>query len=419
MRVRLLGPVDVMAGTARSGRSAACGGRPSWPPWRCTSARSSAPTAWSTSVWGETAPPAALNTLQSHVSYLRTVLGGKAAIVARPPGYVLDLGDDGTDVLLAERLLRQGTQSADPARACRGPAGGAGAVARAAAGRRGRAGLAGGAGGAAGPAPRADQARPVRGEAGGRGAPAADARPGADGGRPPARRADPRAADAGAVPQRAAGRRAGRLPAAAVHPGRGARASRPSPALRELETAILRQDASLDASAARRASLRSAAPPRRRAACRSRRSCRRRWRRSPDATRSWPASTRSWRRPGGRGRRRHHRGDHRAPPAWARRRWPCTGRTGSPRGFPTGSCTSTCAASTRAGPRWTRAEALRGFLDALRRCRRSGSRPDLDARSRSTAACWPASGCSWCSTTPATPSRCGRCCPARPAAWPS
>ena len=66
-------------------------------------------------VWGETAP-AALNTLQSHVSYLRTVLG-KAAIVARAPGYLLDLGDDGTDVLLAERLLSQGAQSADPARA--------------------------------------------------------------------------------------------------------------------------------------------------------------------------------------------------------------------------------------------------------------------------------------------------------------
>ena len=67
------------------------------------------------SVWGECAP-AALNTLQSHVSYLRGVLG-KAAIVARPPGYLLDLGDDGTDVQRAERLLRRGTQSADPVRA--------------------------------------------------------------------------------------------------------------------------------------------------------------------------------------------------------------------------------------------------------------------------------------------------------------
>jgi DNA-binding SARP family transcriptional activator/tetratricopeptide (TPR) repeat protein len=67
-------------------------------------------------VWGEIAPPTALNTLQRHVSYLRGVLGSKAAIVAHPPGYRLDLGDPGTDVLLAERLLREGTQSADPRR---------------------------------------------------------------------------------------------------------------------------------------------------------------------------------------------------------------------------------------------------------------------------------------------------------------
>jgi len=114
MRVRLLGPVDVMDGgemlpvsglrrkavlatlALHAGQVVGTG--------RLVDA-----------VWGETAP-AALNTLQSHVSYLRTVLG-KAAIVARAPGYLLDLGDDGTDVLLAERLLRQGAQSADPARA--------------------------------------------------------------------------------------------------------------------------------------------------------------------------------------------------------------------------------------------------------------------------------------------------------------
>jgi len=64
-------------------------------------------------VWGECAP-AALNTLQSHVSYLRTVLEDRAAILARPPGYLLDPGPEGTDVRLAERLLRQGSQSADP-----------------------------------------------------------------------------------------------------------------------------------------------------------------------------------------------------------------------------------------------------------------------------------------------------------------
>ena len=65
-------------------------------------------------VWGDAAPPTALNTLQSHVSYLRSVLGSKAAILAKPPGYVLDLGDEGTDVRLAERLLRQASLLADP-----------------------------------------------------------------------------------------------------------------------------------------------------------------------------------------------------------------------------------------------------------------------------------------------------------------
>jgi hypothetical protein len=52
--------------------------------------------------------------LQSHVSHLRSVLGSKAAILAKPPGYVLDLGDEGTDAQLAERLLRQATRSPDP-----------------------------------------------------------------------------------------------------------------------------------------------------------------------------------------------------------------------------------------------------------------------------------------------------------------
>ena len=65
-------------------------------------------------VWGRTAPLTSLNTLQSHVSYVRTLLAGQAEILARSPGYLLELGDDGTDVRLAERLLRQGTQAADP-----------------------------------------------------------------------------------------------------------------------------------------------------------------------------------------------------------------------------------------------------------------------------------------------------------------
>jgi DNA-binding SARP family transcriptional activator/tetratricopeptide (TPR) repeat protein len=67
-------------------------------------------------VWDGTAPPTGVNTLQRHVSYLRGVLGRKAAITARPPGYLLDLDGDFTDVQLAEQLLRRGTQSPDPVR---------------------------------------------------------------------------------------------------------------------------------------------------------------------------------------------------------------------------------------------------------------------------------------------------------------
>ena len=118
MRVRLLGPVDVMGDD---------GPRPVSGLRRkavlATLALHDGETVSTDRlvdvVWGETAPPTALNTLQSHVSHLRGVLGCKAAILARPPGYVLDVGDDATDVRVAQRLLRQGTQSADPARGAR------------------------------------------------------------------------------------------------------------------------------------------------------------------------------------------------------------------------------------------------------------------------------------------------------------
>ena len=115
MRIRLLGPVDVMVdGEARmvSGlrrkavlATLALHGGEVVSVGRLVDA-----------VWGETAPSTVRNTLQSHVSYLRTLLGNKNAIVGRPPGYQLDVGDDGTDVWLAERLLRQGAQAADPVR---------------------------------------------------------------------------------------------------------------------------------------------------------------------------------------------------------------------------------------------------------------------------------------------------------------
>src|SRR6266508_2718559 len=65
-------------------------------------------------VWGDGAPATAATTLQSHVSHLRRVLGDKAAIAARPPGYVLDAGDGVTDVQAAERLIRLAARSPDP-----------------------------------------------------------------------------------------------------------------------------------------------------------------------------------------------------------------------------------------------------------------------------------------------------------------
>jgi DNA-binding SARP family transcriptional activator/tetratricopeptide (TPR) repeat protein len=76
-------------------------------------------------VWGDCPPSTPLNTLQSHVSHLRTVLGSRAAILARPPGYVLDADDVTTDMRLAERLLHQATRAPgapgapDPARRIR------------------------------------------------------------------------------------------------------------------------------------------------------------------------------------------------------------------------------------------------------------------------------------------------------------
>ena len=209
-------------------------------------------------VWGGTAP-AALNTLQSHVSYLRTVLG-KATIVARPPGYMLDLDGDGTDVLLAERLLRQGAQSADPARA-------AADLREALALWRGRpladlAGLAW----LEQQAGRLDLLREQIRHA------LSDARLAAGEHRQLVPELEQAAADHPLDEQVHA-----QLMTALYRGGRQADALAvyqrlrstlaeelglaPSPALRELETAILRQDASLDASAAGGASLRPAAPP--------------------------------------------------------------------------------------------------------------------------------------------------------------
>lgn len=68
-------------------------------------------------VWGDAAPAAAAVTLQSHLSHLRRVLGDQVAIIARAPGYLLDLGGGATDVQIAQDLIDRGTRSSDPGRA--------------------------------------------------------------------------------------------------------------------------------------------------------------------------------------------------------------------------------------------------------------------------------------------------------------
>jgi DNA-binding SARP family transcriptional activator len=68
-------------------------------------------------VWGDDGPPChAVNTLQSHISYLRRMMGGAAAIIARRPGYRLDPQQVSIDAFEAEELVRQGLRASDPAR---------------------------------------------------------------------------------------------------------------------------------------------------------------------------------------------------------------------------------------------------------------------------------------------------------------
>ncbi|MFI9550974.1 BTAD domain-containing putative transcriptional regulator [Nonomuraea endophytica] len=65
-------------------------------------------------VWDGRPPGTATNTLQRHVSYLRRELGTPGAIVARTPGYVLQLGTEPTDVRQAESLIERGMSATDP-----------------------------------------------------------------------------------------------------------------------------------------------------------------------------------------------------------------------------------------------------------------------------------------------------------------
>lgn len=66
-------------------------------------------------VWGDAPPPTAVNTVQRHVSYLRGLLADKKAISFRSPGYVLNLGPDATDAAVAHGLIESGKRCVDPA----------------------------------------------------------------------------------------------------------------------------------------------------------------------------------------------------------------------------------------------------------------------------------------------------------------
>ncbi|SCG66307.1 AfsR/SARP family transcriptional regulator [Micromonospora halophytica] len=66
-------------------------------------------------VWDGRPPSTASNSLQRHVSYLRGDLGARETITASLHGYVLDLPGEGTDVDVAERLVRESRDPGDPA----------------------------------------------------------------------------------------------------------------------------------------------------------------------------------------------------------------------------------------------------------------------------------------------------------------
>ena len=62
-------------------------------------------------LWGESAPKTAGNALQYHVSRLRKQLGPTHPIVTREPGYLIRVGPDELDLLRFERLVEEAQRS--------------------------------------------------------------------------------------------------------------------------------------------------------------------------------------------------------------------------------------------------------------------------------------------------------------------
>ena len=115
-QIRLLGPVDLLV----DGESRPVPGRMLQTLLAVLSLRTGEVVAadlLADELWGDRPPTTAANTLQRHMSSLRTLLGGLASITAQPPGYVL-VPIRGrveiTDVEVADRLVREAATTADP-----------------------------------------------------------------------------------------------------------------------------------------------------------------------------------------------------------------------------------------------------------------------------------------------------------------
>ena len=113
VRVRLLGPVDIVADgipVRLNGvrRKALLAGLALSAGWVVENRR------LIDLVWRESPPPETANALQRHISFLRKALGSRDALVARSPGYLLNLGAEPTDVHIVERLLREAAATPDP-----------------------------------------------------------------------------------------------------------------------------------------------------------------------------------------------------------------------------------------------------------------------------------------------------------------
>ena len=82
--------------------------------WRPTEGQSSRRTDCATSCGADNPPADPPGVLQSHLSRLRRILRPEAEILARPPGYVLQIPDEAIDAGRFEQLCRRAGASSDP-----------------------------------------------------------------------------------------------------------------------------------------------------------------------------------------------------------------------------------------------------------------------------------------------------------------